>query len=750
VADDTELGREVAVKFVRKDNSSAARWRFRREAEITGRLEHPGIAPVFGLLELRDGGFCYAMRLFRGETLKAAIEQNRDRRRLLGHFIAACNTVAFAHDNGVLHRDLKPANIMLGPYGETWVLDWGLATAGDGDTAQRSPSPDPSETPGITRAGDVIGTPGLMSPEQMNGEKVGPPADIYALGITLGTLLVGKQPAPWGTDTNWLGRTVPPALKAVCLKAMVYDPADRYASARDLAIEIERYLADESLTAYRDPLFERIRRWAKRRRTVVTTTALALIIGLLATGIGLAIVASFNRDLDRAKEDLGSANEQLQQVNGDLMETNRKLDAARIDAERNADTARKSEADAADQRDRSIDTVKGMLAGVQATPGTADGVQDLRVRVLKAAEAGLDRMPPGNVRAADTELLRVEAYLLLAWQYQNLVPPRLDAALEELHKAEVVLEREYQARPKNPRVRGQLAFCLGRLVECRITVRNLKGATLASDRGFLIAEQLLAEQPNDVGTALLVANAYMSRATVNANNGRPVDEIIAPARESVRRTRALVERVPVDLEVRIAWIYGVDTLAMYLGERGDPEGAVALLRDADKRFATLPVATTPMLPEQLMRGRIAHSLGYWEVLRGRILPAVSAFATALPLLLEVEKANPQSVFVRGLVADTYVKLAYAFWQLGWSEAALRSTTEATTRYVWLLNADPRNSLFIGGAVECAMVGVNVALQVGRLPEGEKFAEYSVRQLGDMLKKGSSEKNVLGQMDRVNA
>jgi eukaryotic-like serine/threonine-protein kinase len=268
VAEDTELHREVAFKEIQKPRAHDAhsRSRFLLEAEVNGRLEHPGVVPVYGLGSYRDGRPFYAMRLIRGESLKEAIgrfhaadvpgrdpgERGLALRHLLGQFVAVCNAVPYAHSRGVLHRDLKPANVMLGQYGETLLVDWGLAKvlgrpedSPAGEEATLRPS---SGGGSVTAAGAVLGTPAYMSPEQAAGrlDLVGPASDLYSLGATLYTLLTGQTPVRGDDQGELLRRVsrgewapprqvkkgVPKALDAICRKAMALRPQDRYATAQ--------------------------------------------------------------------------------------------------------------------------------------------------------------------------------------------------------------------------------------------------------------------------------------------------------------------------------------------------------------------------------------------------------------------------------------------------------------------------------------------------------------------------------------
>jgi Flp pilus assembly protein TadD len=307
VAYDEELHREVALKEIqpRHAGDGESRSRFLLEAEVTGRLEHPGVVPVYGLGRHPDGRPFYAMRFIKGDTLKDAVDRfhraevrGRDPgeralalRELLARFVAVCNAVAYAHSRGVLHRDLKPANIMLGAYGETLVVDWGLAKvtgrregeARGGEAALR-----PRAADGLsTVVGTVMGTPGYVSPEQAMGavDAVGPASDIYSLGATLYHLLTGRPPVERKVVFE-AKQGVPPALRAVCRKAMALKPEDRYGTALALAADVEHWLADEPVSAYREPWATRARRWIRRHKPAVAAAAAAALAVLLLGGAG--------------------------------------------------------------------------------------------------------------------------------------------------------------------------------------------------------------------------------------------------------------------------------------------------------------------------------------------------------------------------------------------------------------------------------------------------------------------------------
>jgi tetratricopeptide (TPR) repeat protein len=352
VAHDEELHREVALKEIqqRHADDSDSRARFLLEAEITGGLEHPGIVPVYGLGAYADGRPYYAMRFIRGDSLKDAIERfhqadvpGRDPgeralalRGLLRRFIDVCNAVAYAHARGVLHRDLKPGNVMLGPYGETLVVDWGLAKAvgrpeGVASTAEGTLRPTTASDSAPTQVGSALGTPAYMSPEQAAGrlDLLGPASDVYSLGATLYQLLTGRPPfarEDVGALLHQVQRgefapprqvqsSIPPALEAICLKAMALRPEERYASPQALADDLEHWLADEPVRAYREPLGARLGRWRRRHRPLVAGVSAAALVALLLGGAGAFWLVEQAAELRRGVEAaLAGATERQQQA----------------------------------------------------------------------------------------------------------------------------------------------------------------------------------------------------------------------------------------------------------------------------------------------------------------------------------------------------------------------------------------------------------------------------------------------------
>ena len=410
LAKDNELNREVAVKEIQQRFAGdvEGRHRFRHEAEVTGRLEHPGIVPVYGFGQYEDGRPYYAMRFIRGNSLQQAItdfhkaypggagKRLRDAgvilelRKLLRRFVDICNAIDFAHSRGVLHRDLKPGNIVLGKYGETLVVDWGLAKSvtTDPEIAAEPPKPEKSiptsspqhtsdidtfigttaedslSDPGLrsdaigstpTRAGTILGTPAFMSPEQASGaiEFLGPATDIYGLGAILYHMLSGRAPISGKSATDVLAKVrqadfcspreirpdIPKPLAAICLTAMSKAPTERYPSAAALAEDVERWLADEPVIAYQERLSERFIRLLRKHRAWATAAAFA-VIGIAVASLVAAVLIDGSRraaifaQVEEAKQRKTADRERLAAITARTEETRQ-----RAIAERNAEEA---------------------------------------------------------------------------------------------------------------------------------------------------------------------------------------------------------------------------------------------------------------------------------------------------------------------------------------------------------------------------------------------------------------------------
>ncbi|HYB94213.1 MAG TPA: serine/threonine-protein kinase [Vicinamibacterales bacterium] len=234
VARDHVLDREVAVKVLDlADRRGSRAARLAREAHILARLDHPGIVPIHDAGTLPDGRAYYVMKLVRGRRLDDVIAEGRPLAERLDTFARVLDAVAFAHAHGIVHRDLKPENVMIGAFGEVFVMDWGVAHEGSGDVEPV-----------------VVGTPGFMPPEQERaGDAVDPRADIFALGSLLQHLAGDDAPAP---------------LKAIAAKARQTEVSARYQHVEALAADVARFRNQDRVDAYRESPLERAVRFYRR------------------------------------------------------------------------------------------------------------------------------------------------------------------------------------------------------------------------------------------------------------------------------------------------------------------------------------------------------------------------------------------------------------------------------------------------------------------------------------------------------
>ncbi len=368
IVHDEHLGRNIALKELMgcggedTENPTPMRQsasliaRFLQEARITSQLEHPAIVPVYELGRREDGTLYYTMRLVRGKTFAAALRECKgldERLYLLSNFVSLCQAIAYAHSHRIIHRDIKPANVMLGPCGETVVLDWGLAKVHGAEDIHVDDIRDTLNSFGLdgecaqpmTVQGMALGTPHYMPPEQAAGniEAIDERSDVYSLGAVLYEILTGKTPHSGKSTRDILNRVLheasapvlavvpdaPPELAVICEKAVARDPSDRYQSATELAEEVERYVQGSLVRAYRYSLRQIVAHYYGRHRQLINTAVVTVVL-LLAMGIGSYISILHARNREHEQRVLAEAARNSESI------ARRNESNARADAERKA------------------------------------------------------------------------------------------------------------------------------------------------------------------------------------------------------------------------------------------------------------------------------------------------------------------------------------------------------------------------------------------------------------------------------
>ncbi len=717
VARDQELGRQVALKEIRIDrcDDPGLRGRFLLEAEINGNLEHPGIVPVYGLGSYPDGRPFYAMRFIQGDSLREAVERfhktskssydSLEFRQLLGRFIDVCDAIAYAHSRGVLHRDLKPANIMLGRFGETLVVDWGLAKAvgtaesADGQSTEATFVPSLSGSIDPTLAGSAMGTPQYMSPEQAEGrlDSLGPATDIYALGATLSALLTGTAPVE-GADLGEILRKVvrgevsaprdrhpqvPLDLDAVCRKAMALRPDDRYPSARALADDIEHWLADEPVSARVESVFERVRRWARKHRTLVAAAALVLLLSVA----GLACFSVV----------LGSANRAL------------------------ADERRRAE----EREQIAIDAVKRFADVVRENPqlSTNPELDSLYKTLLREPQAffrNLRTVLESTPRTTPESVTRLADATLELAMLTNTIGDKAES-LQVMEDSVALLRRLEAMRPDDDKTGLTLAKALDTWATFLILQGDLDQPRVILDEVKRRSKVLMERDSANPEIILLEAAALDHRATIDRRIGRQVDAVNAQDR-AIDLLKGLTRDRPQTREVDLLMAALLQNRGLSLAALMRMEGATESLQRAREISARL-LAGNPEDPEYaLMLAGISSNLLIQLSLVREFDEAQQIGLDSIAILEQACQGNPNHTRLATSLLMTSVNLSFILDRAGRVEEALATLAGAEPLGERIVASHPGYLEAAHGLAVAVMLHAMIDLNRGEFVSGLERAQ----------------------------
>jgi len=683
LAQDEKLPRRVALKRMNSDQSSdpIRRRRFLREAEITGRLDHPGIVSILGVAEEPGGNPCYAMQFVSGDTLAEHTRKLHQQfsecgdpsrknfesaviRPLMSRFISICNTIAYAHSQDIIHRDIKPANILLGDFGATFVVDWGLARimntaraaprhtedlamemrhpdetllVADARTSEDDKYPDDDA---LTHTGAVMGTPAFMSPEQAEGrsDRIGRASDVYSLGATLYFILTGQAPLTDHDGQPWIERLrtgnfarprevqrlVPASLEAVCLKAMALNPAERYSDPRQISADLERWLADEPVSALRESVSVRLARLARRHR--VWTQSLATATAIVAIG---AIVFSFL--LNAQKNIARSAQSQATM----LAEQKSKLAEQEAAARKIAD----------EQSQLSLSTLKSVVFSISRRLRPVAGAAEIRQSLLKTAIDGLNRVARTlETRTdADRNLMiahnDIGATYLLAGDAEG--SNATAEALKHYLRANDIGQKLAAENPDDAELQRDLSVSWEKIGDVQLQQGDVVLAEVSYMKSLLISESQITLSPDDPDLRRDVAFGYEKLGDV-----RIAREQIPSAREAFERSQQLYEAnvvaLPKNATVQRDLLVLRSRLGNILVQEGKLDKAEAIFRQCLETCAALegiPKSGAQPRDRSVMLNKLAGVLQRQQ----RLDDATAAFQEGLEIARAIQQTAPDDV-----------------------------------------------------------------------------------------------------------
>jgi tetratricopeptide (TPR) repeat protein len=707
IARDLRLGRDVALKEI-LDHSGDMGRRFEREVRITARLQHPSIVSVHEAGRWPTGEPFYAMKLVSGKSLDTIIDAAGSldgRLAALPSVLAIADAMAYAHRERVIHRDLKPQNVIVGDFGETVVIDWGLAKQLDTPDLFTSGARalDPNQAPGHTSAGEILGTLGYMPPEQAGGESVDERADVYAIGAILYHLLAGRPPFTGfnfgelfikvreGTPDKIasIEPDAPADLIAIVERAMARNPDDRYPTAKELADDLRRFQTGQLVGAHRYSLRELLRRWARRHTPVLAATAVALVV--IVSGAALAMHRIMDEhevaidQSERATKNQADAEKLMEVMLYDLRR--RLMDVGRLDiletAARkaadyydghhgnNTDDDRVNEATSREQiatvlvnkgaRDESIAQLAKAKSIAQTIPPTSPAfARSLHVLTDIALDTGRGHVSTGNTAAALASFREAER---LASQAVDLNPDDRTALLSKA-RTETEIAGVVETRGDRPAALAaeRLALELANRVHGRALDEDLDLVKIIATAH--IGHILYAN--NDVGGALMAFQSALRIGTIEAqanstslvwawhlsNSHDEVGKMLrankdyAGALIEFRRALAIDERLTVIEPENVRWqrTLGVahESIGDTLATMHDDDGALAEIRAAQELDMRASEHDPTNTTLQRDLSIIDNKLGDMYASHGDLVTAIASYRAGLAVREALVHRDPNN------------------------------------------------------------------------------------------------------------
>ncbi|MFN0247900.1 MAG: protein kinase domain-containing protein [Kofleriaceae bacterium] len=673
-AEDQRLRRPVALKEL-IDPSPDQLGRFQREALITARLQHPGIVPVYEAGLWPTGEPFFAMKMVSGRPLDKVIGELRtleERIALLPRIAAAADAMAYAHSQRVIHRDLKPGNILIGDFGETVVIDWGLAkdldasdglaseeraprSASERSDKKRSPVTDTSST--LTIAGAVMGTPAYMAPEQARGEPVDQRADVFALGAMLYHLLAGVPPYNARTATDViaaaaLGRVVPleardgaernapKDLVAIVGRAMAQDPDKRYAHAGELADELRRFMTGQLVGAHDYTVWQRLGRFVKKHRAAVTISALSVVAFAVFGTLAIRQIVE-QRDL---------ANEQR------MIAESRRVAAEKL-------------------IDKMLTDVKDRLQQI----GRLDVLSNLGGEI-RDYYTTIEKILGGMPDADGDRMAKAVDIVGLAERDSG----QLDRALATWTEAREKLARQ--------------------------VVRDSGAKTSPQDTRF--RRMMLARFDFEIGTI------HQARGKVPA--------AITSFTDAKKQFDTLRAEAPRDRQILLGAAETHDKLGDLLRNQGKIDAALEEYLEAKSKRELAGSSGASRPPEDILALSTSHiKLGSVYLARGESSAALQSFKSALHLRETLLETQPDNVEVLKEVIAVQTEIADVQRQLGDDKGAIQTYREMTPTSDQLARRDPSNTVWHRDRGNLKSNLGFALLDVGEFAEGLQHLELAI-------------------------